>query len=86
MEPAREKMRRTVINMIQMAGPLRQLDGQDIQKSIDTITEGVVGFTGRGTVVTWEDCEAIEGARRVAMDNHGSAITWPRELPIQKHR
>jgi hypothetical protein len=79
MELAREKMRRTVINMVQMAGQLRHLDGGDIQKSIDTITKGVVGFTATGAAVTWEDCEAIEGARRGAMNNHGSAVTWPRE-------
>jgi hypothetical protein len=65
--------------MIKMAGQLRHLDAYDIQKSIDTITEGVVGFIGRATVVTWEDCEAVESARRMAMHNHRSAVVWPRE-------
>ena len=45
---------------------------------IDTIAEGVVGFAGRGAVITWEDCEAMEGARRKALAKHGSTVTWPR--------
>ena len=79
MEPACERTRRTVINMVQMVGQLTQLDLGELQQSIDTIVEGVVGFAGRGTVITWEDCEAMEeGARRKALAKHGSTVTWPR--------
>jgi len=66
MEPARERTRRTVINMVNMVGQLTQLDLVKLLQSTDTIVEGVVGFTGRGTVISWEDCEAMEGARRKA--------------------
>jgi len=78
MEPARERTRWTVINMVQMVRQLTQLDLGELQQSIDTIVEGVVGFAGRGTVITWEDCEAMEGARRKALAQHGSTVTWPR--------
>ena len=78
MEPARERTRWTVINMVQMVGQLTQLDPGELQQSIDTIAEGVVGFAGRGMVITWEDCEAMEGARRKALAKHGSTVTWPR--------
>ena len=40
--------------------------------------EGVVGFAGWGTVITWGDFEAMEGARRKALAKHGSTVTWPR--------
>jgi len=61
-----------------MVGQLTQLDLGELQQSIDTIVEGVVGFAGRGMVITWEDCEAMEGARRKALAKHGSTVTWPR--------
>jgi len=61
-----------------MVGQLTQLDLGELQQSIDTKVEGVVGFAGRGTVITWEDCEAMKGARRKALAKHGSTVTWPR--------
>ena len=38
---------------------------------IETLIDGLVGYYGRGTPLTWDDACAIEGARTAAMRQAG---------------
>ena len=40
--------------------------------------EGVVGAAARGTVMTMEDCDAIEVARRDAIERQGAGTAYPK--------
>ena len=71
MELTRDELRATLIRMIQMIGHLPGLDCAQIQDVIDTVLNGMIGYYGRATPLTWADTCAIEGARKAALARRG---------------
>ena len=78
MEPARQKTRRDATRLMKMVGALTQLNADEMQRAMNAAMEGVVGAAARGTVMTMEDCDAIEVARRDAIERQGAGTAYPK--------
>jgi hypothetical protein len=53
--------------LIGMIGRLPCLTEQQMAKAIALAISGIIGYYGRSTIITWEDCVTIEQARVAAL-------------------
>ena len=61
-------------------GNLPHLTGEQIRRNMALALSGIIGYYGRSTVITWEDCqrESIEQVRASALNAKGYSVGIPR--------
>ena len=74
----REKVRRRCTQMIEMIGRVPALSSEQMSRCMDLAVSGVIGYYGRSTPITWEDCEQIETVRARVVRQRGFAPGVPK--------
>ena len=67
LEPAREEVRQSTINLLKLTSKLKRLTHDQMREIMDVEVSGNVGYHGRALPLRWKDCEAIETARAAAL-------------------
>ena len=74
----RQKAVRKCKQLIGMIGKVPLLTQEQMGKAMSLGIAGVLGYYGRSTVITWEDCKHIETARAEALVARGFSASVPR--------
>ena len=74
----RQKVVRKCRQMIGLVGRVPCLTQEQMGQTISLGIGGIIGYYGRATVVTWEDCVEIEKARAAALKARGFTPGVPR--------
>ena len=77
LEPAREEVRRKTIQILKFTARLKRLTHEQIREILDIEIAGNIGFHGRSLPLRYEDCQAIEGARRETLKSGGYTPACP---------
>ena len=64
--------------VIWIIGNLPHLTGEQIRRNMALALSGIIGYYGRSTVITWEDCQSIEQVRAAALNAKGYSVGIPR--------
>ena len=64
--------------VIWIIGNLPHLTGEQIRRNMALALSGIIGYYGRSTVITWEDCQSIEQVRASALNAKGYSVGIPR--------
>ena len=64
--------------MIEMIGRVPALSSEQTSRCMDLAVSGVIGYYGRSTPITWEDCEQIETVRARVVRQRGFAPGVPK--------
>ena len=77
-ERTRAEVVRQTAQILQIIGRLPGLDNARMCEVMGVAVQGILGFFGRTTPMTWADCEAIEAARAGALRARGFSPGNPR--------
>ena len=69
--PSRDEVRKTCIEIIRTIGRIPHMNNDHMRRVMSLAIGGVIGYRGRSTTLTWDDCRAIEAARVLALRQRG---------------
>ena len=78
MDEAREKVVMRCTQVVKLIGRIPVLTNEQMSGMMDLAVGGIVGYYGRATPLTWQDCSRIEQARAYAVRVRGLCPGVPR--------
>ena len=74
----RERVKRDCKRALWLVGNLSHLTVEQMRRNMALALSGIIGYYGRSTVITWEDCEAIEQVRASALRARRFSVGVPK--------
>ena len=68
---SRDEVRKTCIEIIRTIGRVPHMNNDHMRRVMSLAIGGVIGYRGRSTILTWDDCKAIEASRVLALRQRG---------------
>ena len=84
-EITRMKVRSKCRSLLGMLASIPVLTDQQLGLAMSLAVAGVIGYYGRSTVITWEDCQRIEAMRADALRRKGRVPGKPRLQVYASH-